>query len=128
MSPLTRLRIQKLALCRKLLGCWVRDMVPSTLIRSEGGGIVRKISAIAVLLFVVSLSPRVFGQSTYATVSGTVEDATRAVIPGVTVNATNNATGVVATVLSNEAGAYTVTGLLPGVYTVTAELSGFQKA
>jgi len=85
-------------------------------------------TVIAVLALSAGLAGQLFGQSTYATVSGTVEDGTRAVVPGVTVNATNNATGVVSTVLSNEAGAYSVTGLLPGVYTVSAELSGFQKA
>src|SRR5439155_15139948 len=48
-----------------------------------------------------------------------------AVIPGVTVTATNNATGVVTTVLSNEAGVYNFASLLPGTYKVSAMLSGF---
>jgi hypothetical protein len=47
-------------------------------------------------------------------------------LPGVTVTGTNNATGVVTTVLSNESGAYNLTSLLPGTYTVKAELPGFQ--
>src|SRR5262249_31793143 len=93
-----------------------------------GRGNVKRLLAIAVLLLALTLSPHTFGQSTYATVSGTIEDASRALLPGVTVSAANNATGVVATALSNEAGAYNITGLLPGVYTVSAELPGFQKA
>src|SRR5439155_24949427 len=36
-------------------------------------------------------------------------------------------TGVVAAVVTNEAGAYNLAGLLPGSYTVSAELPGFQK-
>ncbi|HEY2381337.1 MAG TPA: TonB-dependent receptor [Terriglobia bacterium] len=60
--------------------------------------------------------------------SGTVADPSGAVLPGVSVTATNNATGVVTTVVSNESGAYNLTGLLPGAYTVSAELPGFQKA
>src|SRR5207244_10306057 len=52
--------------------------------------------------------------------------ATQALIPGVTVTATNIATGVVSTTISNEAGAYNFASLLPGTYKVTAELSGFQ--
>ncbi len=66
-------------------------------------------------------------QSTYATVSGTVADSTGAVLPGVSLTATNNGTGVVTTVITNEAGAYNFPSLLPGAYTVSAELPGFQK-
>jgi hypothetical protein len=79
----------------------------------------------AALLLSVSSS---FAQSTYATVSGTVSDTSGAVLPGVSTTATNNATGVITTAVSNEAGAYNITGLLPGAYTVSAELPGFQKA
>jgi len=68
-----------------------------------------------------------FGQVNNATLTGTVADATGAVLPGVTITATNNATGVVTTVLTNEAGAYNIQSLLPGTYTVSAELPGFQK-
>src|SRR5437867_1071009 len=82
--------------------------------------------AIAVGLLISLWSTQAFGQSTYATVSGTVEDASGALIPGVSVTATNNATGVVTTVISNESGAYNFASLLPGVYKVSAELQGFQ--
>ncbi len=68
-----------------------------------------------------------FGQANNATLTGTVADATGAVLPGVSITATNNGTGVVAAVISNEAGAYTFPSLLPGTYTVSAELAGFQK-
>ena len=78
------------------------------------------------LLVGIALSTQAFGQSTYATVSGTVSDPSGAVLPGVSLTATNNATGVVTTVISNEAGAYNVTSLLPGAYTVSAELPGFR--
>ena len=88
----------------------------------------RRLFSIAALLFAFTLSTQAFGQSTYATVSGTIEDATRALLPGVMVTATNNATGVVASALSNESGSYNITGLLPGAYTVSADLPGFQKA
>jgi hypothetical protein len=67
-----------------------------------------------------------FAQTTNATVSGTITDMSAAVLPGVTVTATNNSTGVVTTVVSNEAGAFTFPSLLPGKYKVTAELPGFQ--
>ena len=65
-------------------------------------------------------------QSTYATVGGTIEDTSKGLLPGVTVTATNNATGVVTTVVSNESGAYNLSSLLPGVYEVSAVLPGFR--
>src|SRR5437870_5202518 len=74
----------------------------------------------------VCLTTQAFGQSSNARVSGTVNDATGAVLPGVEVKATNNATGVVSTVLSNDAGAYNFASLLPGVYTISATLPAFQ--
>src|SRR5947207_11500622 len=87
---------------------------------------VKRFSAFAALLCVLTFSAQTFGQSTYATVSGTIEDSSHALLPGVSVTGTNNATGVVTTVISNEAGAYNLTSLLPGTYTIKAELPGFQ--
>src|SRR5690242_19349703 len=68
-----------------------------------------------------------FGQISNATLTGTVADSTGAVLAGVSITATNSATGVVATAITNEAGAYTILSLQPGTYTVSAELPGFQK-
>src|SRR5215831_12385953 len=69
-----------------------------------------------------------FSQSMNATVGGTVQDATGAFIPGVTVTATNVGTGIVTTVVSNEAGVYQFASLQPGTYEIKAELPGFQTA
>src|SRR5690349_15859558 len=66
------------------------------------------------------------GQSVYSTISGTVEDASKALIPGVAITATNIGTGVVTATISNEAGAYNFASLAPGRYKVTGELPGFQ--
>jgi len=68
-----------------------------------------------------------FGQATNGTFSGTVADATGAVLPGVMITVTNTATGVVNTTITNEAGAYFIPGLLGGTYNLSAELPGFQK-
>src|SRR2546428_6697192 len=87
-------------------------------------GIMRRLIGWGILTLI--LSTPAFGQSTYATVSGTVADSSGAVLPGVSLTATNNATGVVTTVISNEAGAYNFASLLPGAYKVSAELPGFQ--
>jgi hypothetical protein len=78
---------------------------------------------VAPFLFVATA----FGQISNSDITGTVTDATKAVLPGVTVTATNNATGVSVSNVSNEAGAYTILSIIPGTYTVAAELPGFQK-
>jgi len=68
-----------------------------------------------------------FSQVTNATLNGTVADATDAVLPNVTISATNTATGVVVNGITNEAGAYTIQSLIPGTYNIAGELPGFQK-
>jgi hypothetical protein len=82
---------------------------------------------VIVAFLLSSLIPTLcFGQSSNATLTGSVSDAAKALIPGVSVSATNVDTGVVSTAVTNEAGTYNISGLLPGVYKVTAELPGFQ--
>jgi hypothetical protein len=65
-------------------------------------------------------------QTTNATLGGTVSDASRALMPGVMVTATNVQTGIVNTTLTNETGAYQFASLQTGTYKVSAELPGFQ--
>src|SRR4030095_11969030 len=65
-------------------------------------------------------------QSSNAVISGTVSDSSRALIPGVTVTAVNTATSVSTSSVTNESGVYTLPGLLPGLYKVSAALPGFQ--
>jgi hypothetical protein len=84
------------------------------------------IVAATVLLACLGFSTRTLGQSSNASLSGSVSDATGALIPGVTVTATNNATSVVTDVITNEAGVYSIPSLLPGFYKVSAVLPGFQ--
>jgi hypothetical protein len=78
------------------------------------------------LCVIILLSFNAFAQSSNATIGGTVNDPSGALVPGVSLKATNQATGIVTSVISNDAGAYNLAGLLPGVYKVTAELPGFR--
>jgi hypothetical protein len=78
-----------------------------------------------VLLLLPALS---YAQRTTATIRGTVRDTTQAVLPGVTVTATNEDTGLVRSVVTNTAGVYSAPDLPIGRYKVEAELSGFKKA
>ena len=56
---------------------------------------------------------------------GTVRDSSNAFIPGATVTVKNEKTGELRTAVSGGNGEFSVTGLKPSVYTISAELSGF---
>ncbi len=75
----------------------------------------------------VLLAGSVFGQDPRGGITGTVVDSTDAVIPNVSVRATNVETGVSASAVTNAAGNYNIPFLLPGLYRVTAELPGFKR-
>jgi hypothetical protein len=77
-------------------------------------------------LFLTVLTLQTFAQSTNATLGGTVSDESKALIPGVTVTATNTGTGIVSTAISNESGAYNFPSLQTGNYKVSTELTGMQ--
>jgi hypothetical protein len=62
-----------------------------------------------------------------ATITGRVTDPNGLVVPGATVTAANSQTGEVAVGTTTTEGVYTIPFLRPGVYTVSAELSGFRK-
>ena len=59
------------------------------------------------------------------TILGTVQDETEAVLPGVSITATNLETNQSRTVISGDEGRYLVSQLPSGTYEVQAELSGF---
>jgi hypothetical protein len=69
----------------------------------------------------------VLAQEFRGTVTGLVTDASTGRLPGVAVTATNVATNVASTTVTNTEGNYTIPYLIPGKYTVKAELSGFKK-
>ena len=62
------------------------------------------------------------------TIVGRVKDPSGAVLPGVTVTATQDGTGVVASTVTNDRGEFVFPGQKVGRYTVTAELEGFKKS
>src|SRR5437868_5014565 len=102
--------------------------IPKTVLSSKRKRrpVMRKLTA-AVAVFVCLMSVHhASAQTSNATLGGTVSDASGAFIPGVMITATNTATGIVTTVLSNEAGAYQFASLQPGTYDIKAELPGFR--
>jgi len=67
-------------------------------------------------------------QSERGTITGTIQDASGAVVPGAKVTLTNTQTGVTFTMPSNSDGEYTVPQLQVGVYSVKVEKEGFRPA
>src|SRR5688572_23445674 len=83
-------------------------------------------SALVTLALVLAVTSRpVSAQSFYATIRGAVGDAT-GVIPGVTLTATDERTGVARTTTTNDVGEYAFANTPPGQYTLRAELTGFK--
>jgi hypothetical protein len=79
-------------------------------------------------LMLTALPAGARAQTGAASLTGIVTDQSGAAVPGATVTATNQATSVDYTAVSNEAGNYTVTALPVGTYVVKAELSNFKTS
>src|SRR5687767_15079888 len=84
------------------------------------------ILAAMLLLFGPGAPNASFAQGANASISGIVQDQSRALIPGVSVATTNVDTGVTSTTVTNEAGAYGFPSLTPGKYSISASLPGFK--
>src|SRR5216684_2102657 len=67
-------------------------------------------------------------QVTGATISGTITDATGAVIAGAEISVRNTATGIIRNTTADSAGFYTAPNLIPGPYEVKVTAKGFSTA
>jgi len=83
---------------------------------------------VAVLLAVVSFAGSTARAQLSGTgaISGTVEDPTGAVVANAEVKATDIDTNVVTSRITTSAGAFNITALIPGTYTVTVTAKGFE--
>ena len=66
-------------------------------------------------------------QEARGTITGTVVDPSKAVLPGALVTVTNVAMGTEVPVVTNDEGFFQATYLIPGTYRITVELSGFKR-
>ena len=82
----------------------------------------------AALAISLAMAATAAGQEFRGAVTGRVNDKSGGVLPGVTVTATNVATNVSSTTVTTGEGLFTIPYLIPGTYTVAAELTGFKKA
>ncbi len=78
------------------------------------------------LVFLLAHGSRLLGQAN-AGLTGTVTDASGAVVAGATVVITNQQTNVASTLVTSSAGTYALRGINPGVYRVEIDGAGFRK-
>ena len=87
-----------------------------------------RVLASALFLVIVLLSSTAaYAQEARGTITGTVRDASKAILPGATVKVTNVAMGTAVSTVTNDAGFFQAPYLLPGNYQITVEVSGFKK-
>ncbi|MCL4796150.1 MAG: TonB-dependent receptor [Bryobacteraceae bacterium] len=82
---------------------------------------------VILLAAVLLLLPAAWAQDARGTVLGRVMDSTGAMIPGAEIRITNEATGVVATARTNDAGSFILPYLIPGTYQLSCEMQGFKR-
>jgi hypothetical protein len=90
----------------------------------------RMVTAGCILLALLFISPSgMWAQMAGSgSVSGTVTDATNAVVAGAAVTLRDTATGAARTTTTNDVGRFFLANVLPGTYTVTVSKPGFREA
>ena len=85
--------------------------------------------AMIAALLVPLFSQPVLAQATTGSIRGAVTDQTGAVVPGATVIAKNQGTGVESAPFKTTGdGIYNISNLIPGTYTITVEAANFKRA
>src|SRR5215831_3626532 len=80
------------------------------------------------LLIFLFTAVAAFPQTSTSEITGTVRDASAAVVPGASVTATNEATGINFRQATTQAGLFAFPALPAGTYTITAEKTGFRTS
>ena len=87
------------------------------------------LSVLFSFLLMLSLASVAYSQSSaFATITGRALDPKGASVPNATVTATNTETGIVRTTTTTSDGLYRFDNLAPGIYDVTMNVGGFNKA
>ncbi len=80
-----------------------------------------------VMVCLLVTATAILAQSDTSSLSGTVTDTSGALVPSAQITIHNNATLADRTITSNESGAFTLTNLAPGDYSVRVTKAGFQN-
>src|SRR5919205_869543 len=90
----------------------------------------RSINPLPAMLCVMALNlsaPAAWSQAT-GSILGTITDTSSALVVGAKVVVTNVNTNVQHEAITNGSGYYQIDNLIPGEYTVAAEMAGFKRA
>jgi hypothetical protein len=88
----------------------------------------RKAGLLGAVLALLGMTGTLRAQTATGQITGTVKDATGAVVPGVTVTATSELTGSKREAISGREGSFVIPLLPVSTYSVTASLQGFRPA
>ena len=86
------------------------------------------LSGVLVLAFCLFVSVPAHSQVTGATLTGTITDASGAVVAGAQISVKNTATGEIRQFTADSAGFYTASNLIAGTYEVRASAKGFNTS
>jgi len=86
-----------------------------------------RLCIVAFLLVAACWAPFAAAQTTFATITGSITDATGAAIPGASVSAVHRQSNYRYTAESNAAGNYTLAQLREGTYTLRIQTPGFKE-
>ena len=100
------------------------SLVSYLLGRCQKRGTILAVLLVAALLFIPSTA---VAQSASGSISGTVTDASGAIVPKAKVVLTNEATKATTETVSNNSGIFYFEAVLPATYTVTISASGFNN-
>lgn len=92
----------------------------------QGESMSRRWFTIVVLCVTALMPAAALAQTGNSTLTGLVRDGSGAALPGVTVTATSDATGVTFQTVTNNEGQYRVAALVPGRYRLDASCDGFE--
>ena len=84
--------------------------------------------AIVASVAVLSVANLLAGQSSFATIRGTIADPQQRVVPNASVQIVDQATGATHAVSTGETGTYEVSGLQPGRYVARVTAAGFKTS
>src|SRR6202047_2408314 len=118
-------RIPIATIPRTLPADWREGVANIMVVETDSKKFAATLCIFAALALPLLTSIHVYAQVSGATMTGTVNDASGAVIPNAQVSIKNVSTGQERAVTADAAGFYTAPNLLPGKYEVTAVAPGF---
>jgi hypothetical protein len=92
------------------------------------GNMKHQIAFVCLCLIICLPLVAAWGQESRGTITGTVSDPHKALVPGARIEVKNIATNVITNAASSERGLFSIPGLNPGIYIVTVSAAGFKTA